>query len=316
MSPRNILEITNRNGLRACFLPLGARWTAMHVPDRRGDQADVLLGFATPEAYQQAEEAYHGAVVGRYCGRIPRGIIQDRDGQIELSRNEGGEHHLHGGKHGFHLKEWKLRPEYTAENRLGFLLLAANDEDGYPGTVDVLVTYTLTNDNQLVFEATAKATEKTPINITNHAFFNLSGRASDLGSHRLVVNGDGLVQDKEFLLTGEVLTYQQPHAVPLIGAVSSAFRLKKAGSKAGAALTLTHPESGRCLRVYTNQPAVQLYNGFFMTGRDVGKHGEPYRPNTGLAIEPQHLHYGAYQLLHPEETYRHRTVYEFGFVAS
>ncbi len=125
-----------------------------------------------------------------------------------------------------------------------------------------------------------------------------------------MISGDQLVQDEEFLLTGEVISHDQATEVPLKGQVSSAYRLKNTGNS--PQLTLREPTSGRFLKMSTNQPAVQSYNGFFMSGADRGKNGTVHRANTGLAIEPQHLAYGRLNVLRPNEIYKHLTTYQFG----
>ncbi|MGB3848545.1 MAG: aldose epimerase family protein [Tunicatimonas sp.] len=310
MQEPNALEITNQSGLRARFSRLGARWTHMYVPDQQGEFADVLLGFTADDDYRHAEEKYYGAVVGRYCGRIPHGTFYDHEKQIKLPLNDHGKHHLHGGVDAFHLKEWELIPELVTENCIALSLSSADGEQGYPGDLRVTVTYTLSDDNRLVFEVSAQTNRKTLVNVTNHAFFNLTGRAFDLVQHKLVISGDQLVQDEEFLLTGGVIGYDQAAEVPLKGQVSSAYRLKDTGN--APQLTLREPTSGRFLKMYTNQPAVQLYNGFFMSGADRGKNGAVHQANTGLAIEPQHLAYGHLNVLRPNEIYKHLTTYQFG----
>jgi aldose 1-epimerase len=282
----------------------------MYVPDYQGKFADILLGFTADDDYRRAEEKYYGAVVGRYCGRIPHGTFRDDETQINLPLNDHERHHLHGGVDAFHLKEWELVPESVTENSIALSLSSANGEEGYPGDLRVTVTYTLTDDNRLVFEVSAQANKKTLVNVTNHAFFNLTGRAVDMEQHQLVISGDQLVQDEEFLLTGELITHDQATEVPLKGQVSSAYRLKNTGN--APQLTLREPTTGRFLKMYTNQSAVQLYNGFFMSGADRGKDGAVHRANTGLAIEPQHLAYGRLNVLQPNELYKHQTIYQFG----
>ncbi|SDD82868.1 aldose 1-epimerase [Pricia antarctica] len=310
MQDTDTITIRNRNGLTAKFLSLGARWTEMYVPNRNGVFEDILLGFPDKKEYLRAAEKYYGAVVGRYCGRIPNGRFTDGDTRIELPLNDSGKHHLHGGKDGFHLKEWKPIPESTSENTVGFSLFSEDGEEGYPGNLEVRVIYTLTNDDQLIFEATASTDQRTLVNLTNHAFFNLTGRAIDLGGHELWVNGDLLARDREFLTTGEIIALKKPFQVPLKDKISSAFRLKH--TEGHPDLTLSEPGSGRSIRVYTDQVVVQLYNGFFMTGSDVGKNDDVHYANTGLAIEPQYLVHRKLNLVYPGETYKHRTIYEFG----
>ncbi len=182
MQEPNALEVTNQSGLRARFSRLGARWTHMYVPDQQGEFADVLLGFTADDDYRHAEEKYYGAVVGRYCGRIPHGTFCDHEKQIKLPLNDHGRHHLHGGVDAFHLKEWELIPESVTRNSIALSLSSADGEQGYPGDLRVTVSYTLTDDNRMVFEVSAQTNRKTLVNMTNHAFFNLTGRAVRSGT--------------------------------------------------------------------------------------------------------------------------------------
>lgn len=310
MKNKVFIEISNENGYKAKFISLGARWVEMHIPDNEGVVSDVLLGFTNTDDYLHAEEKYHGAVIGRYCGRISKGIFDDGNVKIKLALNDSGKHHLHGGETGFHLKYWKALPEYTTKNSVAFYLHSKDGEEGYPGDLKVIVIYTLTKENQLVFEVKALSTKRTYLNITNHAFFNLSGSADDLSFHQLSINGDQLTQDTDFILTSDLIKSDIPHKVCLEGKISSAFLLRSMENVPDA--ILSHPASGRYLRLYTNQPSIQLYNGFFMTGADCGKNEVKYYPNMGLAIEPQYLIPSNLKIVSANETYIHRTIYQFG----
>lgn len=304
------IELSNDNGFKARFLSLGARWTEMHMPDNEGVFEDVLLGFPQDRAYVYSEEKYYGAVVGRYCGRIPNGFFIDAGTTFELPLNDTGKHHLHGGENGFHMKNWEIITEYTTNSSVGFRFFSEHGSEGYPGNLDVSAFYTLTDDDQVIFEVKAKTDKKTLVNITNHAFFNLTGTAKDIEGHKLFLYGDQLIQDEEYLLTGQIREYEKPHEVVLKDKVSSAFLLKKSGNRPD--VVLIEPISGRYLNVYTDQTAIQLYNGFFMNGEDIGKNGALHYPNSGLAIEPQYLHPSSFNVLYPSKDYVHRTVYEFG----
>ncbi|MFK5973530.1 MAG: aldose epimerase family protein [Flavobacteriaceae bacterium] len=308
----NIDSITlyNNNGLKARFVSLGARWTEMHVPDHNGLFEDILLGPPEKEDYLQSEEKYYGAVVGRYCGRIPNGVFNDDDVKFKLPLKDSGKHHLHGGENGFHMKNWEIIPEYSTDRSVGFHLFSEDGSEGYPGNLEVSIVYTLTDNDQVIFEVKAKTDKKTLVNITNHAFFNLTGSSKDLEGHKLFLYGDQLVQTDEYVLTGEIREYRKPYEVVLKDKVSLAFLLKKSGNRPD--VVLIEPISGRYLNMYTDQTAIQLYNGFFMNGTDMGKNGVLHYPNTGLAIEPQYLYPSSFRLLSPSKDYVHRTVYEFG----
>ncbi|PXX21704.1 aldose epimerase family protein [Arenibacter sp. ARW7G5Y1] len=310
MKNKEFTEISNENGYTAKFLNYGARWAEMLVPDKQGVMEDVLLGFRNGDDYEGAEEKYHGAVIGRYCGRIPNGSFEDENIKVKLPLNEAGKNHLHGGKNGFHQKYWNILPGYTSKNSVGYSLYSKEVEEGYPGDLEVRVIYTLTNENQIVFEVKAVPSKRTILNITNHAFFNLSGCVADLSFHQFSINGDRLSQDANFILTNNIIKSKGLQKVLLKSEVSSAFLLKKSKNVPDA--ILSHPASGRYLKLFTNQTSIQLYNGFFMTGTDYGKKGVKYHPNMGLAIEPQHLLPHKLKVVSANETYIHRTIYQFG----
>jgi len=311
MKNNNFIEIRNKHGYKAKFSSYGARWVDMHIPDKEGVLSDVLLGFNNEEDYLHAEEKYHGAVIGRYCGRISNGIFEDADIKIKLPLEGSEKNHLHGGKNGFHQKHWVILPQYTTQNSVGFYLYSKDGEGGYFGDLEVIVIYTLNNNNQVVFEVKAMSSKKTILNITNHAFFNLSGCSEDLSVHQLSINGDQLIHNEDFIINGNVIRYNKTKAIRLEGKVSSAFLLKKSKNVPDA--ILSHPTSGRYLKIYTNQPSIQLYNGFFMTGLDSGKNGYKYYPNMGLAIEPQYLMpANNLKVVSANEIYIHKTIYEFG----
>lgn len=311
MKNNNFIEICNEHGYKAKFSSYGARWIDMHMPDNEGVLLDVLLGFNNEDDYLHAEEKYHGAVIGRYCGRISNETLEGVDIKIKFLLEDSEKNHLHGGKSGFHQKYWKILPEYISKNSVGFCLNSKDGEEGYPGGLEVQVIYTLNNDNQVVFEVKAVSSKKTILNITNHAFFNLSGCSEDLSVHQFSINGDQFGHNEDFIINSDLIKYSKPKDVYLDGKISSAFLLKKSKDLPDA--ILSHPASGRYLKIYTNQPSIQLYNGFFMTGVDRGKNGFKYYPNMGLAIEPQYLMpSNKLKVVSANEVYIHKTIYEFG----
>lgn len=300
------ITIENNNGLQATFIRWGARWTGMYVPDKYGNVQNVILGFDSVDKYKTAEEQYHGAVVGRYCGRIAYGRHTDPD--VDLLCNDHHRHHLHGGDHAFHNRLWNVSFINRRKNQVGFQLISEDGEGGYPGKLDVQVTYSLTEENALLFEANVSTNKPTLVNLTNHAFFNLSGSVKDISGHQLWVYGDNLELDHEFLPTGKILNSTQPERITLSGTINAAYLLNTA---VDAPVILYEPVSGRKLQIRTNQAAVQLYNGFLMTGKDRGKEGTRYYANTGLAIETQFFSPSGLSILQPHEMYAHKTSYEF-----
>jgi aldose 1-epimerase len=196
--------IRNRHGLELRALDYGGIITSLRVPDRRGTPGDVVLGHANLEGYLTASP-YFGAIIGRYANRIARGRFE-LDGAVYTLATNDGSNHLHGGRKGFDKVLWDVEPFSGSEGtRLVFRYSSADGEEGYPGNVDVHVTYTLTESNQLIFDYAATSDRPTPLNLTQHLYFNLAGE--DHGSivdHWLTLNADHFTPvDEELIPTGE-----------------------------------------------------------------------------------------------------------------
>ncbi len=340
-----LITLRNRNGLTAQFTSYGARWVSMWVPDRRGHMEDVVLGFDTLQEYRAAQEQYHGAIVGRVCGRIA-GASFDWEGETyRLATNDVyGKplpNHLHGGLAAFHNRFWEGRfaVNEAGEESAVFTCLSKEGEEGYPGNLKVRVTYTLHATNRLSLCCEAISDRATPVNLTNHAFFNLDGGAAgqDMLSHRLRLCASRLVEcDEELVPTGRLLSLEgslldfregrvvaealqsDQFGITENKGFSLAFALDREGEELSLAAELTSSASGRKLAIYTNQPSMQVYTGYFMDGTDVGKGGVPYFASAGIALEtqgfPDAVHQAAFPsvFLLPGEVYRHVTAYEFG----
>ena len=304
------ITLSNVNGLTATFASYGARWVSMYVPDSEGLWADVILGFDTIEGYEHATEQYHGAVVGRVCGRIRNASFELGGKRYELVSNDiygkPVKNHLHGGIKGFHKKEWDLERivTETGEEGVVFTSFSPDGEEGYPGNLNISVTYVLRSNNavEILYEGTSDAA--TYVNLTNHAFFNLTGDPGQpINGHFLRLNTCSLIEcDEELLPTGRIINLRDDtlgfHGDISVGEAISRSELlpiKNGGISQSYAfdegseysLYLADPVSGRTLKIVTDSPSVQIYNAYLMDGSDRGKGGIALNRFCGIALEPQ-----------------------------
>lgn len=346
-APTHLYTLANRNGCRAQFSDYGGRWLSMWVPDGRGIFRDVILGFDTLDGYRNAGEQYHGAITGRVCGRIGAGRFEMDGRQYELANNDlfgkPVKNHLHGGKIGFHKKVWKGRTgkDAAGDEFVEFSCLSPDGEEGYPGDLSVTVRYTLTRENALRIEYRASADRPTIVNLTNHAFFNLSGDPRNTVNEEMaVIHADRYVAcDKELVPTGEVLPvkgtpidFTSPKAVGsalfekhpeiLYGkgyAIAYALNGRPGpGGKLAPAASLWDRKTRIRVDVFSNQPSLQFYNAWLMDGKDIGKQSIPYRAGAGVTLEtqgypdaPNHPGFPSIRVA-PGSPYRHIAEYRFG----
>ncbi|MCA1862456.1 galactose mutarotase [Janthinobacterium sp. HSC-3S05] len=332
--PVSVFTLTNRQGMQVKVLDYGAIISEIHVPDRDGSFADVVLGFERIEPYL-ANGAFLGAVIGRYGNRIAEGrfSLDGKDYQLAVNNPPN---HLHGGNQGFHQVMWQAAP-FTRDGAVGvtFTRSSPHGEDGYPGTLDVTVVYELDNDNALSLRYHAVTDQATPINLTNHSYFNLAGQGTILG-HEVTINADRyLPVDAGSIPTGELAdvsgtpfdlrqstvigdSIALPHEQLRIGrGYDHNFVLnKQADHGLNLAATVREPQSGRVMQVYTQEPGVQFYSGNFLDGSQPGKLcANSYR--SALCLETQHFPDSPNQphfpstILRPGQEYRTQTVYRF-----
>ncbi len=334
----NLYTLTNANGMEAQITDFGGVVVSLMVPDRNDSLADVVLGFESLEPYFE-DSPYFGALVGRYGNRIAKGKFTLDGGQeYTLAQNNMG-NHLHGGLRGFDKVLWQAKPASGDSSSVGLELRyqSPDGEEGYPGTLDVTVNYTLTNDNELRIDYRATTDAPTVVNLTNHSYFNLTGQGgSSILNHEVMINADRFVPvDSTLIPTGELaavagtpMDFRQP--TPVGARIEQDYQQLEYGigydhcwvlNKEGDALTLAatvhEPNSGRLLEVFTTEPAVQFYSGNFLDGTLTGKGGAVYEQRTGFCLETEHFPDSPNQPdfpsteLRPGETYQTTTVYTF-----
>ncbi len=328
----DIYTLTNKNGLIAKIMTFGATLTELHAPDKSGKLGDICLGFDNLAAYEKGHP-YMGSTVGRYANRIGKGRFKLGEKTYKLATNNPP-NHLHGGTKGWDKRVWKAqivpKPDGPA---VQFTYVSKDGEEGYPGNVNASVIYTLTDANTLRMEYAATTDKPCPINMTNHAYFNLKGSGT-IHDHELYVAAKSYTEgDADLLPTGKILPvtdtpydfFAQPAAIgdritaaggkePNIGYDMNFVLLSGAKGYATVA-RLSEATSGRLLEIRTDQPGLQFYTGNFLDGTLVGKGGWKYVQHSAICLETQHFPDSPNQksfpstMLMPGQTYRTKTEY-------
>ena len=328
-------SLNNGRGMEANYTTYGATIMSLKVPDRNGNSSDVVLGFDTPEGYQQTPPPpYFGATIGRYGNRIGNAKFTLDGKEYTLDKNDGM-NSLHGGAHGFDKVVWTTEPVDSSGVKLAYR--SKDGEGGYPGNLSVTVTYELTQQNELRIHYTATTDQDTVVNLTNHSYFNLSSPGSgDILDHLLTINADrftpvdaGLIPTGELrAVAGTPFDFRQPHPIgERINADDEQIKrgrgydhnwvLNRTGSGLELAARVYDPKSGRVMEVLTDQPGIQFYTGNFLDGTYKGKGGVAYQRRSALCLETQHFPDSPNHpdfpstVLKPGQTYDTTTVYRF-----
>ncbi len=308
--PVDMFTLTNGRGIEMQVISYGAIIMSLKVPDRAGKTADVVLGFDSPEGYLgPPPPPYFGALIGRYGNRIGKAQFT-LDGKTYKLVANNGPNHLHGGTRGFDKVLWTAKPNETPDtSSVIFTRTSPDGEEGYPGNLEVRVTYTLNTSNELAVDYHATTDKSTPVNLTQHSYFNLAGHDSgDILGHQLMINGDRYTPvDDTLIPTGELASvegtpfdFRTPTA---IGArieqdnpqlkngkgYDHNWVLSRRSDRLSLAARLTDPKSGRTLEIQTTEPGVQFYSGNFLDGSIKGKGGHVYAKRSGLCLETQHF---------------------------
>ena len=335
VSGQNVEMFTLRNahGVEVKATSYGAIITSIVTPDRNGRPGDIVLGFDTIEGYLK-DSPYFGAVVGRYGNRIAKGRFT-LDGRTYPLATNNGPNHLHGGLKGFDKVVWKAE---LLQGRTGvaFSRLSPDGEEGYPGNLDVRIAYELTDRNDLVIDYHATSDKATPVNLTQHSYFNLAGEGDILG-HQLMIAADRYTPvDNTLIPTGDLAPVEgTPFDFRTATAIGARIdqaneQLKNGGgydhnwvltrkdASRQLAARVVEPKTGRTLEVSTTEPGVQFYSGNFLDGKVVGKGGRAYQRRSGLCLETQHFPDSPNQpkfpstILRPGGAYESQTVFTFG----
>ncbi|UPL51216.1 galactose mutarotase [Hymenobacter sublimis] len=330
-----LYTLTNTHGLQVSITNYGGTVTSLLVPDKAGKLGNIVLGFDNVSGYQSPEflksGPYFGALIGRYGNRIAKGKFTLDGKEYTLAKNNGV-NTLHGGKKGFDKVIWQAQPGTSADGQtLTLTYLSKDGEEGYPGNLTVKVVYTLTNDDALKIDYSATTDKATPVNLTNHAYFNLGlGQSKDILGHVVTIDADRYnVVDAGLIPTGELrpvkgtpFDFTTPHAIgERIGQVPGGYDHNWALNQASGmhpAATVYEPTSGRTMTVQTTEPGLQFYTGNFLDGTLRGKGGTVYGKHAGFCMETQHFPDSPNQpkfpstILQPGQTLQSTTTYTFG----
>lgn len=330
--PVHLFTLKNDHGLVARLTDYGARLVAFEVPDRHGKLANVTLGFDSLDKYA-AHKAYFGCTTGRFANRIHAGRFKLDGHEYRLATNNGA-NHLHGGNEGFDRKVWKAETlKGPAGPAVRFTLRSPDGEEGFPGDLDVTVTYALTNDNELRIDYAAQTDKPTVLNLTNHAYWNLAGAGSgDILNERLMLAADKYVDvDADAIPTGKLLPvagtpldFTTPHAIgeriaelkkgPPPGGYDHCYVLRGDKGQLKLAARVEDPASGRVMEVLTTEPGIQFYTGNYLDGDPING---GYRQHAAFCLEAQHFPDSPNQpsfpstVLRPGEKYTQTTVHRF-----
>lgn len=332
--------LINENGVEITFTNFGQRLISLYVPDKKGNFDDVVLGPDNLEGFMAPGGAFFGAVVGRYGNRIGKGEFELNGTKYELVKNNNG-NHLHGGTKGFNAVVWDV--DQHSDDSIIFSRTSPDMEEGYPGNLKTVVSYRLTDENELKIDYQATTDKTTVVNLTHHSFFNLEGEAAgNIGNHVMMINADGFTPVDEGLIpTGEIrkvggtpFDFREPKPIGRdIDADTEQIKFGKGydhnfvlnaepTNEDGLALAakVVEPKTGRTMEVYTNEPGVQFYTGNFMDGSYTGKAGKPYVFRGTFCLETQHFPDSPNKpdfpstVLEPGEIYNSSCTYKFGVV--
>ncbi len=314
----------------------GGKVMSMLIPDRNGKLNDIILGYGTPEEYINGSP-YFGALIGRVGNRIAKGKFSLNGNTHQLPINNG-ENHLHGGPNGFHNVYWDATPlSINGNEALQLEYTSKNGEQGYPGNLKVIVKYILTNENDWIVEYEATTDQSTPINLTQHNYYNLAGEGNgDILNHRLAIHADHFTPvDSSLIPTGELRSvantpfdFRKPISIgehindddeqlKFGSGYDHNWVLVKKDNSPTLAAVVSEPTSGRIMEIYTTEPGIQLYAGNFLDSTDIGKSKIAYAHRTGFCLETQHFPDSPNRLdfpsviLKPGEKYYQKTIHRF-----
>jgi aldose 1-epimerase len=332
----SLYTLESEGGLTMQVTNYGLRIVTLFAPDRKGEYADVAIGYENIDRYVNNEgERFLGCIVGRYANRIAKGKFSIDGTEYNLPINNNGQT-LHGGLQGLDRVVWNV--DAVSKNAIRFSYISPDGADGFPGTLTLYVDYTLTPDNAVKITYKATTDKPTVVNLSNHCFFNLKGEAGGtITDHIMTINAEQIVPiDSNSIPTGELMTvdgtpfdFRTPEVIG--ERINEAHLQLKNGSgydhcwalyrgtpnTVQLAATLYEPQSGRIMEVHTDQPGIQFYCGNFFDGKAAGKYGKPIKWREALALETQKFPDSPNQpqfpgaRLNPGEVYTHTCIYKF-----
>lgn len=335
-TPVDLYTLTNSHGIEVRVTNFGGIVTSLRVPDKNGKLADIVLGFDNLDGYLE-NKPYFGAIIGRYANRIANGKFTLDGHEYTLAKNNGP-NSLHGGLKGFNKVVWLAEPFRNQQGTGVNLSYTSKDgEEGYPGNLHVKVSYTLTDKNELIINYEATTDKATPLNLTQHTYFNLAGEGNgDVLGHEVQLNADRFTPvDNNLIPTGELravkgtpLDFTQPFAIGarindpyeqlvIAHGYDHNFVVNRKDDSLEKAARVHEPKSGRVLEVYTTEPGIQLYSANFLDGTIVGKHGYAYKQREAFCLETQHFpdspNHPSFPstILRPGKAFHSRTVFKF-----
>ena len=326
----NLFTFTNSNGMKIEITNYGGIIVSLYVPDRNGNLDDVVLGYEKLDGYFE-NSPYFGALIGRYCNRIAKGEFT-LSGKTYILATNNGKNHLHGGIRGFDKVVWDaelIQQDSIVGVKLTYM--SKDGEEGYPGNLACTVTYLLSEENELKIHFTAATDKPTPVNLTNHSYFNLAGQGNgNILNHELMLNaGKFTPVNEELIPTGEIKSvantpfdFTNPKPIgkdiaQIKGGYDHNFVLTNYDNSLRFAAWVYEPTTGRIMEIYTTEPGIQFYTGNFLDGTITGKKGKVYQKHCGFCLETQHFPDSPNRLnfpstiLQPQEIYSQITVYKF-----
>lgn len=324
--------LQTKNGLRCEVTNYGCRIISLLVPNRDGNLDDIVLGFDSVEDYMRPPETYFGSVVGRVANRIAHGRFQLDGKSYQLAKNHG-DHHIHGGVKGFESQTWEVIRR--SDESIEFRYLSPAGEEEYPGNLEVSLKYSLTDEEGLTMEYKATTDEATPLNLTNHSYFNLLGAGKgQVDQHEFQIFSSRYVPgDRDQIPTGElapventVFDLREPKTIgPLLKVDDEQLEIGKGfdnsyvlpGEDVQLAARVFEPTTGRVMEVLTDQPGMQFFCGKAMDSPVKGKNGLVYGTRAAFCLETQHFPDSVNQpqfpstILRPGEVFSSKTVHRF-----
>lgn len=325
-----LFTLANDNGVILKITNYGGTIISLEIPDKEGIKADVVSGLPGWDEWIK-NPPYFNCIVGRTCNRIGGARFTIDGVDYKVSANNSG-FQLHGGHEGFHRKLWKAKPfEFNENMGLELEYVSVDGEEGFPGTLKVKAVYTLNNANEISLELCAETDKATPVNFTNHGYFNLKGEGSgDILTHQLQIFADEYtITDSNSIPTGEIVPvkgtpfdFTEPHTIgerinQLINGYDDNFVLRNQTGELALAARVSEPESGRILEIFTTEPGIQLYTSNWFDGTTHGKCGKPHTIHSAFCLETQHypdsMNHPEFPdvILRPGEQFYTKTVWKF-----